>query len=92
MHLTKTKSSFYRRIFIAALIERGFNTLPKIIAEIDAPRRTVQDTINALGELDIDCSFSGANKNGCYIIHSWGPINNGWVDINYKTIKAYLGY
>lgn len=34
MVLSKTKSSFYRRLLIASLIERGFNTIPKIMSEI----------------------------------------------------------
>ena len=92
MNITKTKSSFYRRVFIAALIEKGFNTLPKIMAEIDAPRRTIQDTINALGELDVECSFTGPTKSGCYIINSWGPIDKEWVNHNFDMIKQSLNY
>ncbi|MBQ4833193.1 helix-turn-helix domain-containing protein [Pseudoalteromonas sp. MMG010] len=84
--LSKTQSSFYRRLFIANLIDEGINTLPLIMNTINIPRRTAQDTIKALQELHIDCSFNGASKNGHYIINSWGPINPTWV----KTNKAYL--
>ncbi|MDN3681942.1 helix-turn-helix domain-containing protein [Vibrio tapetis subsp. quintayensis] len=92
MSLSKTKTSFYRRIFIAHLIDNGFNTLPKIQDEIIIPRRTAQDTIAALEELDIDCQFTGALKNGHYQIVSWGPFNKTWVNENIAHIRAALGY
>jgi len=92
MIITKTKSSFYRRLFIAMLIEKGFNTIPKIVAETGAPRRTIQDTINALVELDIYCAFIGATKNGTFKIASWGPINKEWVKDNFESIKILLKY
>ncbi|MCZ4251458.1 helix-turn-helix domain-containing protein [Pseudoalteromonas shioyasakiensis] len=92
MIITKTKSSFYRRVFIAALIEEGFDTIPKIATEIGAPRRTIQDTINALKEIDIECNFEGANKNGSYAINSWGPINKVWVMNNLDNIRQTLKY
>ena len=92
MEISKTKSSFYRRILIALLIEKEFNTIPKIVAEIGAPRRTIQDTINALAELDIICTFIGATKSGTYKIYSWGPINREWVEDNFESIKVQLGY
>lgn len=92
MSLSKTKTSFYRRIFIAHLIDNGFNTLPKIQDEITIPRRTAQDTIAALEELDIDCQFTGALKNGHYQIVSWGPFNKTWVNENISHIRAALGY
>ena len=92
MEITKTKSSFYRRIFIALLIEKGFNTIPKIVTETGAPRRTIQDTINALVELDIICSFIGATKSGAFEINSWGPINREGVEVNCEIIKVRLGY
>lgn len=78
MTVSKTKTSFYRRLLIAHLIDTGTDTLPKIQKEIDIPRRTAQDTINALGELDIECSYVGALKNGHYQIDSWDHlIKNG---------------
>lgn len=92
MQLSKTKSSFYRRLLIAALIDKGINTLPLIMAEIDIPRRTTQDTINALEELDIDCRFEGATKNGHYKIHSWGAIDKAWLEANFLKIKTTLNY
>lgn len=92
MDISKTKSSFYRRLLLACLIENGVNTIPKIIQEIDIPRRTAQDTINALTELDIECNYVGATKNGYYEIHSWGAIDKKWVRGNLEYLKNALDY
>lgn len=92
MTISKTKTSFYRRLLIANLIDSGINTLPKIQKEIDIPRRTAQDTINALADLDIDCIYLGATKNGHYQINSWGPFDKLWIADNIEDIKATLGY
>lgn len=92
MGISKTKSSFYRRLLLACLIERGVNTIPKIMKEIEIPRRTAQDTINALRELDIDCHYLGSTKTGCYEILSWGAIDREWAMENFKLLKSKLGY
>ncbi|WP_146531850.1 helix-turn-helix domain-containing protein [Vibrio cyclitrophicus] len=92
MTLSKTKASFYRRLLLAHLVDSGFNTLPKIQAEINIPRRTAQDTITALQELDIECTFVGALKNGHYQVESWGPFDKDWVKENVERIRETLGY
>ncbi|NIB40804.1 helix-turn-helix domain-containing protein [Pseudomaricurvus alkylphenolicus] len=89
---SKTKTSFYRRLYLAYLIERGINTVPKIIAVTDMPRRTAQDTISALHELDIQCRFEGANKDGCYRILDWGAVNPQWIQDNIRRICELLDY
>ncbi|MBB1404924.1 helix-turn-helix domain-containing protein [Pseudoalteromonas sp. SG44-5] len=90
--ISKTKSSFYRRLLIASLIDSEVNTIKKIMDEINIPRRTAQDTIAALEELDITCCYLGATKNGFYEIRSWGAIDKGWVMSNTIKIKETLGY
>ncbi|MBV7299195.1 winged helix-turn-helix domain-containing protein [Enterovibrio sp. NIFS-20-8] len=89
---SKTKTSFYRRLLVAHLIESGVNTVPAIMSETGMPRRTAQDTIEALGELDIDVEFVGANKNGGYTLKSWGAINKTWVKKHLDDIKTLLDY
>jgi len=60
--------------------------------EIDIPRRTAQDSIASLKDLDITCCFKGASKDGQYIIESWGGISALWVADNVDDIRAQLGY
>ena len=50
MGYSKTKTSFYRRLYIAYLIDQGFNTVPAIMGVTGMPRRTAQDTITSLKE------------------------------------------
>lgn len=92
LKLNKTSSAFYRRLYIAHLIDIGINTVPKLINEISIPRRTAQDTILALGDISITCEFIGENKNGYYSIESWGLIDKEELNLSIEKIKASLGY
>lgn len=84
MIISKTKSSFYRRLYVAYLIDSGTASVPEIMAATGMPRRTAQDTIAALEELDIVCEFEqreGArNHQGGYVIRDWGGRygGSGW--------------
>lgn len=89
---SKTKTSFLRRVYVAYLIERGVNTVPSIIEATGMPRRTAQDTIQALGELGIECLFVGGTKNGYYKIQDWGAINEIWVKNNLQHVTGVLQY
>lgn len=85
---SKTKTSFYRRIYVAWLVARGMNTVPKIIEATGMPRRTAQDTLLAIHELAIEMS----NHNGYYTVIHWGAVNPQWVEENIAQLKAVLDY
>lgn len=95
--VSKTRSSFYRRLYVAWLIDSGSATsVPTLMAATGMPRRTAQDTVAALAELDIDCQFqqeSGERHNtGHYAIRDWGAIDRHWVAANLPRLKQVLGY
>ncbi|RAU46455.1 MULTISPECIES: winged helix-turn-helix domain-containing protein [unclassified Pseudomonas] len=97
MDVSKTKSSFYRRLYVAHLIDTGLATSVPAITEVTGmPRRTAQDTLLALADLDIVCAFEqedGArNHAGAYRIHDWGAIDKRWIAEHLAQIKAVLGY
>jgi hypothetical protein len=97
MEVSKTRSSFYRRLYVAWLIDSGTAcNVPALMSATGMPRRTAQDTLTALADLDIDCFFnqqSGERNNaGHYLIRSWGPIDPHWVTANLQQIKTTLGY
>ncbi|MGY2291527.1 winged helix-turn-helix domain-containing protein [Pseudomonas sp. SDO528_S397] len=97
MDVSKTKSSFYRRLYVAYLIDSGLaNSVPALTEVTGMPRRTAQDTIAALADLDIVCVFeqqAGArNHAGCYRIHAWGAIDRSWIEANLPSIKRVLDY
>ena len=85
---SKTKTSFYRRIYVAWLITQGVNTVPKIIAATGMPRRTAQDTLAAIHELAIEME----NTNGVHRILSWGAVSQAWVEQNIPLLKEVLDY
>jgi hypothetical protein len=97
MDVSKTKSSFYRRLYVAYLIDSELaSNVPALVDATGMPRRTAQDTIAALADLDIVCEFEqldGArNHAGQYRIRDWGAIDKGWIAANLAQIKAVLGY
>lgn len=97
MDVSKTRTSFYRRLYLAWLIDSGSaTTVPALMTATGMPRRTAQDTLAALGELDIDCVFAQEagerNNAGHYEIRDWGAINPQWIAANLAQIKAVLGY
>ncbi len=85
---SKTKTSFYRRIYVAWLISQGVNTVPKIIEATGMPRRTAQDTLAAIHELAINLD----NHNGSFAVADWGAVNANWVAANLLEIKNVLEY
>ncbi|MDT8896151.1 winged helix-turn-helix domain-containing protein [Halomonas sp. I1] len=94
--LSKTQSSFYRRLYVAHLIAAGTDSVPAIVAATGMPRRTAQDTLSALAELDIRCEFEPApgqrHNIGHYVIRDWGPIDPDWVANHAERIRLVLGY
>lgn len=97
MEISKTRSSFYRRLYVAWLIDSGSaSSVPALMAVTGMPRRTAQDTLAALAELDIDCVFEQQdgerNNAGHYRIRDWGPINRDWIASHLSAIKTVLGY
>ncbi|RXE47963.1 winged helix-turn-helix domain-containing protein [Chromohalobacter israelensis] len=96
MALSKTQSSFYRRLYVAHLIADGTASVPALIDATGMPRRTAQDTVNALVELDIHCEFEqqpGARHHiGRYVIRDWGPIDPAWVAAHAERLREALGY
>ncbi len=97
MDISKTRSSFYRRLYVAWLIDSGTaSSVPALMAATGMPRRTAQDTLAALAELDIDCQFEQADgerhNEGRYRIRDWGAIDRAWVERHLERLQQALGY
>ncbi|MBD1574790.1 helix-turn-helix domain-containing protein [Vibrio sp. S17_S38] len=86
---SKTQTSFLRRLLVAYLIDSGKNTVLEIMEVTGMPRRTAQDTIKALNELDIDVEQYNRGK---YRINNWGAINRNWVQNNFTHVCDVLRY
>ncbi|TDF85104.1 helix-turn-helix domain-containing protein [Pseudomonas sp. H9] len=97
MDVSKTKTSFYRRLYVAWLIDsQTATTVPALMDATGMPRRTAQDTIAALSDLDIICEFEqqvGArNHAGHYRIRDWGAIDKQWIIQHLRGIREVLEY
>lgn len=93
--LSRTRTSFYRRLYVAYLIDQGKADVPTLVEQTGMPRRTAQDTIASLADLDIDCQFEQDDKrhnSGQYRVKHWGPINPDWVSRHAQHIGELLGY
>ena len=89
---SKTKTSYYRRLYVAYLINSGTNTVQGIIDATEMHRRTLQDTLRALSDLDIICESRGGTKASSYRITQWGAIDKDWIHINLQHVKDVLQY
>lgn len=87
---SKTKTSYYRRLYVAHLIDNGINTVPLLLDSTGMPKRTLQGTILALAEMDIVCAATGGTKNRSYSIEEWGAINKSYITNNLQHIKDVL--
>ncbi|MEZ8733812.1 helix-turn-helix domain-containing protein [Vibrio sp. 10N.239.312.D08] len=86
---SKTQTSFLRRLLVAYLIDTGKNTVPLVMDATGMPRRTAQDTIKALHEIEI--KVEQFNR-GEYRIEDWGAVNRDWIKNNFKHVCGVLSY
>lgn len=86
---SKTQTSFLRRVLVAYLIDLGKNTVPQIMEVTGMPRRTAQDTIKALNELEIKVD---QYNRGEYRISNWGAVNRDWIENNFTHVCSVLSY
>lgn len=89
---SKTKTSYYRRLYVAYLIDSGSNTVPALLDATEMPKRTLQDTLKALSDLDIVIESRGGTKSASYKVQSWGAIDKKWIEENLQHVKGVLQY
>lgn len=87
---SKTKTSYYRRLYVAFLIDSGINTVPALLDATEMHRRTLQDTLKALADLDIVIESRGGTKNASYSVKSWGAIDRDWIKNNLQHMNGVL--
>ncbi|BFM16662.1 winged helix-turn-helix domain-containing protein [Maricurvus nonylphenolicus] len=93
MNYRKQKLAFYRKLYLALLIDQGQHNVPSLERSTGMPRRTIQDCMNALADVGIDIEFHKTgkrNNDGIYQLLSWGPIDPSWVQQEFKHIAEAL--
>ena len=86
---SKTHTSFLRRLLVAYLIDSGSNTVSLIIEATGMPRRTAQDTVKALIEIEVQVDQP---IRGQYQVIDWGAVKKDWIEQNINHICFTLGY
>ncbi|CCO45442.1 conserved hypothetical protein [Vibrio nigripulchritudo SOn1] len=87
---SKTHTSFLRRLLVAYIIDSGSNSVSDIVDVSGMSRRTVQDVIKSLPELEMRIEYSGRGKARKYHITSWGAVNKEWTENNIQYICDLL--
>ncbi|WP_220758714.1 MULTISPECIES: winged helix-turn-helix domain-containing protein [unclassified Shewanella] len=90
---SKQQSAFFRKLYIAYLIDSERHNLLSLHKLTEMPRRTLQDAIAVLGDLTIECEFvqdGERNNAGFYRINHWGAINRDWVEQHLAQIESVL--
>lgn len=89
---SEAKKSYYRRLYVAYLIDYGINT-PQAIRDVTGMhKRTLQDLLRSLSNYDIIHESRGGTKATSYRILQWNAINKDWVGRNLKYVADVLGY
>ena len=92
--IRKPKIAYYRKLYLAYLIDTEKHNLVSLEEKTGMPRRTIQDTMKSFEDVGISFEFvqkEGAlNKQGHYVITSWGDHNKNWIKDNMLNIVDVL--
>ena len=89
MSINKTKLAFFRRMYVAYLIDTAKNNqVPDLMVITGFSRRTLQSVIEGLSDYCIDCEYI-KNENR-YVIKDWACVQRKWVFENIEDIKQEL--
>lgn len=90
----RSQRAFFRKIYLAWLIDNGRHNLRTLQEKTGMPRRTLQDSLKDLEDIGISCIFeqSDGERNNCglYRVKDWGPIRRSWVRSNLSLLKEEL--
>ncbi|WP_394203153.1 winged helix-turn-helix domain-containing protein [Shewanella waksmanii] len=88
--LSKQKIAFFRKLYLAGLIEAEQHNLLSLNKLTGMPRRTLQDAIAAFADIGIECQFiqqGERNNAGFYQINAWGPIDPQWLSQHKDSLQ-----
>lgn len=91
--ITKSQKAFFRKLYLAHLMNEDRHNLLSLQALTQMPRRTLQDTIAALSDIGIEVEFVQTKERhnaGYYRVSSWGPISSAWVGHHLEHILTAL--
>jgi hypothetical protein len=90
---SKQKIAYYRKLYLAQLIDSDRHDLISLESATGMPRRTLQDSIKAMDDVGIECRFvqdGPKHRHGYYEILGWGDHSRGWIADHLAQIEALL--
>lgn len=90
MSYNKSKIAFNRKLLIATLIDSNIGSVPMLVDATGMNRRTVQEVINSLSDVDITCLRVGSTKSGYYCISDWGMLDKNKTRMQLQHINDVL--
>ncbi len=89
MDINKTKLAFFRRVYVAYLIDTVKNNqVPDLMVITGFSRRTLQSVIEGLSDYCIDCEYVKTENR--YVIKDWASVQKKWVVEHIEYIKQEL--
>ena len=91
--VSKQKRAYYRKLYLAHLIDSQRHNLRSLEATTGMPRRTLQDCIKAMDDVGIECHFvqdGPKHRHGYYEIGCWGDHASEWVREHMHQLQIYL--
>jgi hypothetical protein len=94
MMIRKPKKTYYRKLYLAYLIDTQKHNLVSLVEKTGMPKRTIQASMKAFEDVGISFEFvqkEGAlNKQGHYIITGWGDHDKKWIKDNLLNMVDVL--
>jgi hypothetical protein len=90
---SKQKKAYYRKLYLAWLIDNGRHDLLSLERDTGMPRRTLQDCIKAMADIGIVCEFiqdGPKHRHGYYQVLEWGDHRREWLASRRAEIEAML--
>ena len=92
--MRKPKIAYYRKLYLAYLIDSGEYNLISLAKKAAMPERTVRASMDAFEDIGIHFEFiqkkGAVNRQGHYIISEWGDHEKDWIESNMKHILDVL--
>jgi hypothetical protein len=92
--MRKPKKTYYRKLYLAYLIDTQKQNLVTLVEKTGMPKRTIQASMLAFEDIGISFEFvqkqGAGNMQGHYKITEWGDHKKAWIKDNLQNIVDVL--
>lgn len=91
--MNKSKIAYYRKLYLAFLINLERHNLVSLEEKTGMPKRTIQTAMSGLSDIGIEHEFvqdGPKNRQGYYKITEWADHNPKWIKSNLQYVIDVL--